>query len=129
MRLRGDRQQDLAIVLGVVRPAITARMNNKSPWALDDLDALAAHYGVPPATFLVPAHLLLGGGGLGGDQGTQLVPPLDVAALMREPESDGRKRRQRGVTIGPRGGMLDGSNSRPRRRSTDPGQMRLDAAG
>jgi hypothetical protein len=98
MRLRGDRQHDLAAVLGVVRPAVTARLNNRSPWALDDLDALAAYFGVTPATFLVPTQLLLGGGGERGDQ-VGLVPPLDVSQLVQAASQgpDARRRRQRGT--------------------------------
>lgn len=99
MRLRGDKQRDLALALGIVRPAVTARLNNRSPWAIDDLDALAAYFDVPPATFLVPAQLLLGGGGVGGDQGTPLAQhlrPIDPGQLVQQlPAPDARKRRHR----------------------------------
>jgi hypothetical protein len=123
MRLRGDKQRDLAVALGVVRPAVTARLNYRSPWAIDDLDALAAYFDVPPATFLVPVQLLLGGGGMDGDQGSlaQHLQPVDPAKLVQQlPGPDARKRRQRGGAYGPRGGELPGGRSDvPKRRNGD----------
>lgn len=98
MRLRGDRQTALADALGLVRTAVTHRLNGVTPWSLADLDGLALFYGVSPATFLVPAQLLLGGGGVGGDQGLAgVVQPLDVATLVQQqpgPQAVAARRRR-----------------------------------
>jgi len=95
MNLRGDRQLDVANALGIVRPAITARMNGQTPWTSADLTALAAYFGVDPAIFLVPVDRLLGGGGAHGGQ-EALVPRIDLAALVSRapgPQHQARRRR------------------------------------
>lgn len=88
MALRGEAHDDLAAALGVSRPAVSARLNGRTAWSLDDLDKLAQHYGVTPATFLAePAAVLTELRRAGG-----LLDPL------------GRRRRRPGRPAGGGGG-------------------------
>ena len=52
MGLSGDSQEDVARVLGLTRPAVTARLNARTRWTVSELELLGAHYGVEPAAFL-----------------------------------------------------------------------------
>lgn len=46
-----ERQQDLIPILGISGAQISKRMHSKSPWTINDLEALADHWGVPFAVF------------------------------------------------------------------------------
>jgi antitoxin component HigA of HigAB toxin-antitoxin module len=52
MGLTGDNQDDVARVLGLTRPAVTARLAGRTRWTVIELELLGAHYGVEPAAFL-----------------------------------------------------------------------------
>lgn len=52
LALRQESHDDLAAALGVTRPAVSARLNGRTPWSLGDLDRLADHYGVGVDYFL-----------------------------------------------------------------------------
>lgn len=52
MALHGESHEDVAGVVGLTRPAVSARLNGRTPWSLGDVDKLAAHYGVSASTFL-----------------------------------------------------------------------------
>lgn len=52
MTLHEEDQEKLAAVLGVKRQAVSDKMNGRIRWNLDDLEALATHYGVRSADFL-----------------------------------------------------------------------------
>lgn len=54
MQLRGVNQKTLARALGCSNSTITRRLDGERPWRVEDLDALAAHFGVPLAALLVP---------------------------------------------------------------------------
>lgn len=45
-------QYDLAEVLGVAQPSISRRLAGKHPFDTDELDKLAAYFGVPVDRFL-----------------------------------------------------------------------------
>lgn len=45
-------QQDLSRILKVAQPSISRRLNGKHPFDTDELDKLAAYFGVPVDRFL-----------------------------------------------------------------------------
>ncbi|WP_052391613.1 helix-turn-helix domain-containing protein [Streptomyces sp. NRRL B-24484] len=47
MRATGEQQRDLAAGLGLSQSQVSRKQSGMSSWSLDDLDRLAAHYGVP----------------------------------------------------------------------------------
>lgn len=49
--LRGDSQEDIARVLGITRPAVTARLSGRTRWTVAEVEALANHYGVEVSAF------------------------------------------------------------------------------
>lgn len=93
MALHGESHADIAAAIGVTRPAVSARMNLRTPWSLEDLDRLASHYGEPVDTFLRPPTM------------------LQAVALTRGgPLLDPRGRRRRRARSGDRqAGDTDGS--------------------
>lgn len=54
-----ENQGDIAGVLDMTQAAVSRKMSNKSNWHLDEIELLAAHYGVPPAAFLSDARHLV----------------------------------------------------------------------
>jgi transcriptional regulator with XRE-family HTH domain len=52
LHLRGIRQIDLAPVLGVSQPALSARLTGRTPFTLADLDRIAAHLGMTVAELM-----------------------------------------------------------------------------
>lgn len=51
---RRQRQEDLAAVLGVTQPSVSAKMRGRARWSVDDLDKLAEHFDVPLHDLLSP---------------------------------------------------------------------------
>jgi transcriptional regulator with XRE-family HTH domain len=49
---RNCTQQELAGILGVAQPNVSRRLTGKQPFDTDELDKLAAHWGVPVDRFL-----------------------------------------------------------------------------
>lgn len=49
--LAGESQADIARVLGITRPAVTARLSGRTRWTVAEVEALADHYGVEVAAF------------------------------------------------------------------------------
>ena len=50
MHLHGHMTQtDLARAIGLSQSAVSDKLNEHYPWTTDDLDALAAYFGVPAA--------------------------------------------------------------------------------
>lgn len=45
-------QVDLAAVLGISQPAVSNKLAGRSRWTLDDLEALADHYGIRSSDLL-----------------------------------------------------------------------------
>lgn len=103
MALHGESHDDVAQVLDLTRPAVSSRLNGRTPWSLRDVDKLAAHYGVAPSAFLDP------------------VP--DVMTQLRRPggllDPLGRRRRQRRSAQPP--AADDDAGGEPGRRLTRPG--------
>ncbi|MFF0745777.1 helix-turn-helix domain-containing protein [Streptomyces sp. NPDC004111] len=52
MRATGDSQRTVAQVLGLTQTQVSRRQSGTAAWRLDDVDALAAHYGVRPLDLL-----------------------------------------------------------------------------
>jgi transcriptional regulator with XRE-family HTH domain len=46
MRATGESQRAVAEVLGLTQTQVSRRQSGTSAWQLDDVDALAAHYGI-----------------------------------------------------------------------------------
>lgn len=54
MALRHQTQADLAKVIGVSQVSVSGRLNGRVRWSVDDLDALAAYYGIKVADLVEP---------------------------------------------------------------------------
>lgn len=54
MRARGVRQVDVALALGLSQPAVSARLNGRTPFTLADLERLADLLGVTVSELLQP---------------------------------------------------------------------------
>lgn len=52
MQATGDSQRVVAEVLGLTQTQVSRRQSGAASWQLDDVDALAAHYGVHPLDLL-----------------------------------------------------------------------------
>ncbi|MGN6245160.1 MAG: helix-turn-helix domain-containing protein [Motilibacteraceae bacterium] len=52
MARRGLSQTDVAAILGVSQVSVSARLRGKVAWRIDDLTALARHFGMPVADLL-----------------------------------------------------------------------------
>ncbi|MFI5808350.1 helix-turn-helix domain-containing protein [Streptomyces sp. NPDC051561] len=52
MQATGDSQRMVAEVLGLTQTQISRRQSGAASWQLDDVDALATHYGVQPLELL-----------------------------------------------------------------------------
>ncbi|MZE55025.1 helix-turn-helix domain-containing protein [Streptomyces sp. SID5770] len=51
----GERQGDLADGLGITQGQVSRKQTGSALWSLDDLDRLAAHYGIPVPDLLCGA--------------------------------------------------------------------------
>ncbi|MEU7191745.1 helix-turn-helix transcriptional regulator [Streptomyces sp. NPDC045369] len=59
MHATGETQKDLAHGLRITQGQVSRKLTGRSLWALDDLDRLATHYGVPvPDLLCGPSHAL-----------------------------------------------------------------------
>lgn len=54
MALRAEGQGALAEALACSRQAVSLKLLGRSRWSMDDLDALAAHFGVRPEVLVAP---------------------------------------------------------------------------
>lgn len=61
LTLNRQSRKDLALALGVTPGAISHRLSGLTRWSLDDLEKLAAHFGVSPADLLNPPLAAFGG--------------------------------------------------------------------
>lgn len=95
MALRRQTHEDVAAVLGLTRPAVSARLNGRTAWSLDDVDKLAGHYGVTPATFLsAPPDVLQqlrGPGGLLDPLGRRRRRPNRPRTASADDDDSGRR--------------------------------------
>ena len=57
MALAGESQERVAEVLGVTRPAVTARLAGRTRWTVSEVEVLADHYGIEPAAFFDMSRL------------------------------------------------------------------------
>lgn len=57
--LRHMRQSDLAPVLGITPSGVNEKLQGRRKWTLDDLDAMAEHFDISPATFFDEPEALL----------------------------------------------------------------------
>lgn len=48
MASRGEHQQDVATALGLAQSGLSNRFHGRTRWTLDEVDLLAAHFGVAP---------------------------------------------------------------------------------
>lgn len=56
-RMTGERNADLAVVVGVNTSAFSARMTGKTEWKLADVERLAEHWGVEISDLVMgPTH-------------------------------------------------------------------------
>lgn len=60
-RGRGWTQQQLAERMGYTRAGLHQKLSGRSRWSTDDLDELAALFGVPPFALVWPGLRELGG--------------------------------------------------------------------
>lgn len=90
MALQRETHEQVAAVLGFTRPALSARLNGRTAWSLNDIDRLAAHYGIPPGQLLAPPPNVLdklrGPGGL--------LDPLGRQRRRPNPRTTGDRRRR-----------------------------------
>ncbi|WEV23756.1 helix-turn-helix transcriptional regulator [Streptomyces sp. 71268] len=57
MRLAGETQHDLAAGMGLGQAAVSKKLSGRVAFSLADVDALAAHYGIPVPDLLAgPTH-------------------------------------------------------------------------
>ncbi|WKK24142.1 acyltransferase [Streptomyces olivoreticuli] len=91
MNRTGERQQDLAVALGLNKTQLSRRQAAKSRWTLDDCDTLAAHYGMPVLDLLAgPTHAA---GKLSADRlstalgGAQTLIPVPTSTTQPAPRS------------------------------------------
>jgi transcriptional regulator with XRE-family HTH domain len=54
LRSRGLRQADLAAALAISQQAISDRLTGRTSFTLEDLEHIAAHFGIPVAELLDP---------------------------------------------------------------------------
>ncbi|MEU9044596.1 MULTISPECIES: helix-turn-helix domain-containing protein [unclassified Kitasatospora] len=53
----GERQRELATALGLTQDKVSRRQSGAQPWSLDEVDALASHWGMGPLDLLAgPTH-------------------------------------------------------------------------
>ncbi|MFF5126680.1 helix-turn-helix domain-containing protein [Streptomyces syringium] len=52
MQATGESQRAIASVLGLTQTQISRRQSGTASWTLDDVDTLAAHYGIGPLDLL-----------------------------------------------------------------------------
>jgi transcriptional regulator with XRE-family HTH domain len=71
MALRREHQSDLARALGLTQTSVSARLNGRTRWSVDDLDKLAEHFGVTVADLVNPPRAYLRGTGTSGESVTQ----------------------------------------------------------
>ncbi len=48
----GLRQKHLSEILGISQPQVSARLNGHLPWNTDEIDALAAAFGIEPGDLM-----------------------------------------------------------------------------
>lgn len=114
MSQRGERQHDLARVLGIARSAVAQRLTGVDPWRLRDLDVLARHYGLTVPQMVDAAtvdRLAVHGsdpcpcrlhGRHGQDSGQQYGPSIGQLALdSAERDSDSQQRQPHAVQVDP----------------------------
>ncbi|MFF1690740.1 acyltransferase [Streptomyces sp. NPDC058254] len=91
MSRTGERQGDLAAALGQAQAQVSRKQNGKQHWTLEDVDRLAAHYGLGVLDLLAgPTHAVtaLASGRDGGVQASlPLAAPL-AAAVVSVPRSE-----------------------------------------
>lgn len=57
--VRGESQRTLATAIGMDRATLANRLTNRVPWRVDDVGALAAHFGCQPEDLMRgPGHAL-----------------------------------------------------------------------
>ncbi|MFJ4217202.1 helix-turn-helix domain-containing protein, partial [Streptomyces hydrogenans] len=57
MSRAGERQGDLAAAIGLSQAQVSRKQSGAAHWSLDDVDLLAAHYGLPVLDLLAgPTH-------------------------------------------------------------------------
>ncbi|MFE4778225.1 acyltransferase [Streptomyces sp. NPDC056713] len=94
MSRTGERQGDLAAALGQAQAQVSRKQNGKQHWTLEDVDRLAAHYGLGVLDLLAgPTHAVtaLASGRDGGVQASlPLAAPLvaAAAAVVSVPRSE-----------------------------------------
>ncbi|MEU2516072.1 helix-turn-helix domain-containing protein [Streptomyces syringium] len=52
MQATGESQRAVASVLGLTQTQVSRRQSGAASWTLDDVDALAVHYGIGPLDLL-----------------------------------------------------------------------------
>lgn len=52
MGVHGERQEDLAQGLGLTQGSVSLKLSGRSRITLDDVDAIAEHYGITPGQLL-----------------------------------------------------------------------------
>ena len=59
LTVRHETQETVAEALGLPRASLSNRLAGRTRWTSDDLDRLAAHFGIDPAVLLMsPAEIL-----------------------------------------------------------------------
>lgn len=84
----GERQGDLAVALGQAQAQVSRKQSGKQHWTLDDVDRLAAHYGLGVLDLLAgPTHAVtaLAADRDGGAAQASLLLAASPAALTRSP--------------------------------------------
>lgn len=51
------KQQALAVALGMTQGAVSKKVNGDRPFTLDEVEAVAEHFGVPVTTFFEPSNV------------------------------------------------------------------------
>ncbi|MFF2509399.1 acyltransferase [Streptomyces sp. NPDC058067] len=85
MSRAGERQGDLAAALGQAQAQVSRKQNGKQHWTLEDVDRLAAHYGLGVLDLLAgPTHAVTALAS-GRDDGTQAPLPLPAPLAAAAP--------------------------------------------
>ncbi|MFB7422093.1 hypothetical protein ACFC0K_02280 [Streptomyces hydrogenans] len=124
MSRAGERQGDLAAAIGLSQAQVSRKQSGAAHWSLDDVDLLAAHYGLPVLDLLAgPTHAV---GVLHG-----AAPPAPVRGARPDRPHlgvDPRAGRRTRPRTRPRAGSRAGPRGRPGRRAaragTSPGAVR-----
>lgn len=60
MAARRENQRQLADALGMAAPTLSLKLKGRRTWSLEDVEALAAHYGLNATAFLTEPTALIG---------------------------------------------------------------------